>query len=347
MIQLFSPTIRRKEMDSVLTCMVDEKIGPGDINARFVSEIKNFLNLEGAVVFRNTSIALSRALKALLLPEKSAIVISALAPKWQKIAIEEAGFSVILAEVDESTFCITAQTAAAAIEQGGRAIIISQPFGQIPEDIAQIAELGVPIIEDISESAGGSLGEKKSGTFAEIAVWGLEATGIVTAGGGAALCFSQKSAWEAFAPIFRKIVSSDILPDLNCALGLVSLKEWRKNEEIRRTIASVFRSSVLQSRRHKTLPRGADCDFTAAGFPLVVSDGVKDVLSFLERKEIESKMAFQDSAISLISDEISESERENLKTAFSLFSRTVQIPLYPRLKSSHIQTISKVLAALP
>ena len=329
MIQLFSPTIRRKEMDSVLTCMVDEKIGPGDINARFVSEIKNFLNLEGAVVFRNTSIALSRALKALLLPEKSAIVISALAPKWQKIAIEEAGFSVILAEVDESTFCITAQTAAAAIEQGGRAIIISQPFGQIPK------------------SAGGSLGEKKSGTFAEIAVWGLEATDIVTAGGGAALCFSQKSAWEAFAPIFRKIVSNDILPDLNCALGLVSLKEWRKNEEIRRTIASVFRSSVLQSRRHKTLPRGADCDFTASGFPLIVSDGVKDVLSFLERKEIESKMAFQDSAISLISDEISESERENLKTAFSLFSRTVQIPLYPRLKSSHIQTISKVLAALP
>ena len=34
MIQTYSSTIRRKEMDAVLTCMVDEKIGPGELNAR-------------------------------------------------------------------------------------------------------------------------------------------------------------------------------------------------------------------------------------------------------------------------------------------------------------------------
>ena len=34
MIQTFSSTIRRREMDAVLTCMVDEKIGPGEINSR-------------------------------------------------------------------------------------------------------------------------------------------------------------------------------------------------------------------------------------------------------------------------------------------------------------------------
>ena len=32
MIQTYSTTIRRKEMDAVLTCMVDERIGPGELN---------------------------------------------------------------------------------------------------------------------------------------------------------------------------------------------------------------------------------------------------------------------------------------------------------------------------
>ena len=42
MIQTFSSTIRRKEMDAVLTCMVDEKIGPGELNGRLIQAVKEF-----------------------------------------------------------------------------------------------------------------------------------------------------------------------------------------------------------------------------------------------------------------------------------------------------------------
>ena len=342
MIQIFSPTIRRKEMDSVLTCMVDEKIGPGEVNVRFVAEIKNFSHSEGALVFRSPAIALSRALKSLLLPPSSNVAISSLAPIWQKIALEESGFSPILADVDENTACLTAENAAKCVESGAQAIIVSEPFGQIPEDIEEIVSLGVPVIEDISESAGGSFLEKQAGSFGKIAVWGLEETDIVTAGGGAALCFPQKNDWESFAPIFRKTKSFDILPDLNCALGFAALKEWRKNEEIRKSIASVFRSSVLQARRHRIFSRPSDSALSVCSFPIVVADGVKEVMQFLDRKEIGAKMAFADSAVS---EKIENGENtEDIKTAFS---RTIQVPLYPRLKPQQIESISKVLAALP
>ena len=52
MIQTFSSTIRRKEMDAVLTCMVDEKTGPGELNSRFVQGIKEFFGCDGAVAYR-------------------------------------------------------------------------------------------------------------------------------------------------------------------------------------------------------------------------------------------------------------------------------------------------------
>ena len=62
MIQTFSSTIRRKEMDAVLTCMVDEKIGPGEINARFIQSVKEFFGCAGALAFRSPDTALKIAL---------------------------------------------------------------------------------------------------------------------------------------------------------------------------------------------------------------------------------------------------------------------------------------------
>ena len=343
MIQIFSPTIRRREMDSVLTCMVDEKIGPGELNARFVNAIKDFTGCAGAVVFRNAQIALSYALKALLLPKGSAVMISCLAPMWQKVALEDAGYSVIMLDVDGFTACITAESVSKGIEKGGRLLIVSEPFGQIP-DMNAIIELDVPVIEDISESAGGEKDGKKAGSFGVCSIMSLEESDVITAGGGAVLLFNEKKSWDAFAPLYRKILSIDVLPDLNCALGYVGLKEFRKNEEIRKSIYARFQNALLQGRRHKTFSREAESNYTVHTFPVVVVNGAKEVCKYADRKEIETKMAFSNSAISDIMD----SEDSSMyPVASSLYLRTILMPLYPRLKTNQIETIAKVLSSLP
>ena len=43
MIQTYSATIRRKEMEAVLTCMFDEKIGPGEMNEKLVQTAKELI----------------------------------------------------------------------------------------------------------------------------------------------------------------------------------------------------------------------------------------------------------------------------------------------------------------
>ena len=88
MIQTYSTTIRRKEMDAVLTCMVDEKIGPGELNARLIQAVKEFTRCDGAVALRSPAIALKYALQALDLEKGSKIMISALAPAWQYQAVD-------------------------------------------------------------------------------------------------------------------------------------------------------------------------------------------------------------------------------------------------------------------
>ena len=103
MIPAYSTTIRRKEMDAVLTCMVDEKIGPGELNGRLIQVVKEFTGCDGAVALRSPAIALSYALKAMGIEAGSKIMISALAPVWQFKALKSLGFEPLVLDVSETS----------------------------------------------------------------------------------------------------------------------------------------------------------------------------------------------------------------------------------------------------
>ncbi len=152
MIQTYSPTIRRKEMEAVLTCMVDEKIGPGDMNAKLVSAAKDMMGFDGALALRSPAIAIEYILNVLDVPKGSSIVISALAPSYQAIAIEKLGYVPEIVDVTENTGLMNFDCVAEAVKSGARLVILSESMGILPE-IKKYLELNVPVIEDISQSA--------------------------------------------------------------------------------------------------------------------------------------------------------------------------------------------------
>ena len=94
-------------MDAVLTCMVDEKIGPGEMNARFIQSVKEFFKCDGAVAVRSPSIALKYAMKELGAESGTTVMISDLAPSWQILALEEFGYTPLVLDVDEATALMT------------------------------------------------------------------------------------------------------------------------------------------------------------------------------------------------------------------------------------------------
>ena len=46
---VFRPMLRRRDMDSVLSCMVSDKVGPGDINREFSKLLTSLLKVKKAV----------------------------------------------------------------------------------------------------------------------------------------------------------------------------------------------------------------------------------------------------------------------------------------------------------
>ncbi len=106
-------------MEAVLTCMVDEKIGPGDMNVRLVQLVKEYMGCDGALALRS--------------PEKL-------------------GYKPLLADVCEETGLVVPAKVEECIREGGRLLVLHETMGVLP-DIKSFLELGIPIVEDISHSA--------------------------------------------------------------------------------------------------------------------------------------------------------------------------------------------------
>ncbi len=373
MIQTYSTTIRRKEMDAVLTCMVDEKIGPGELNVRFIHSLKEFFNCDGAVALRTPKDALKYALNAIDFPSGEKIMISALAPAWHYQAVESLGYVPMVLDVDESNGLVNEEIVQRAINHGGRLLLLHESMGIVP-DVQSLCALGIPIIEDVSKSAGSSVSindtngnlveKKKVGSFGVYSILTLEEQDVITAGGGAVLMAPGRREWTVLKKYVDVMPRTELLPDINCALGWVQVKEFRNNEITRKRIFSLYQRACMAGK-HKIYSRNLtapaienqssitvqpsqiveefDDSSTIACFPLVLSSSFKDVRQYAEKKGIEIKRAYEDSVIAIKEDELSDS----CIRAKSLYLRCVLFPLYPRLSNQQVAKIVKVLGTLP
>ena len=351
MIQTYSTTIRRKEMDAVLTCMVDEKIGPGELNARLIQAIKEFTKCDGAVALRSPAIALKYALQALDFAKDSKVMISALAPAWQYQALVAMGYEPLVLDVDEISGLVTAEIVSAGIQNGGRLLILHETEGILP-DFEGIMQLGIPVIEDISQSAGASVPvlspegvpteeRRLAGSFGVYTILGLEERDVITAGGGAVLMAPGRREWIVLKRFSDEAPLTDLLPDINSALAWVQVREYPRNEKTRKEIFAMFHQACMIGR-HKMYAREMENGSTMSCFPLILASSFKDVKQYAAKKDIEVQLAYDNSVIAL-KEELSES----CIHAKSLYLRCVHIPLYPRLTHAESAKIVKVLSSLP
>src|SRR5512137_3067585 len=81
-IPVFCSYIRRKDMDTVLNCLVTDSIGPGEYLDRFQRSAKEALGYDFGFAVRSPSLALGLALDSLALAEGDAVAVPALAPAY-------------------------------------------------------------------------------------------------------------------------------------------------------------------------------------------------------------------------------------------------------------------------
>ncbi|MDR1211956.1 MAG: DegT/DnrJ/EryC1/StrS family aminotransferase [Spirochaetaceae bacterium] len=342
-IEVYSPTIRRKEMDAVLTAMVEDNIGPGEPSQKLVQIAREFLGFDYCVPLRSPAVALYFALKALDLHDGDRVLISALAPKYCSWVLESLRLSPVYCDTAPSSVMLSPETAGAAIQAGEKtpgALVVHHVLGFVP-DMASLAEMGIPLIEDCSRSYAPPSGEEekagKSG--AVFSILGLEERDALTAGGGA-LLYAQTRRDSGPLRNFE-FPGEYSLPGINAALAQIQFKEAARNFAKRRDIALLYTQASLRTR-HKHIVRNDEPEYNNYAFPLILETGMKDVIAYGKRKEISVEYALEDTLMGagLV-------PKEACPEAYSLSLRTALFPLYPRLSSTQITKVSKFLATLP
>ena len=364
-IPLYSSTIMRREMDAVLTCMVSERTGPGEINRKLSQTAKEAFSMDAAIPLRSGAVALRYVFEALALPPESGVIISALSPAWHYKCIRQLGHVPIIADVNPETAQLEADSVRGATERGGRVLLLFEPLGFLP-DVKSILEIGIPVIEDISQSAGAFYGaalpesedesesETKSedpsplaytaGSGAIFSILGLEERDLLTSGGGAILFAAGRREGTVIRRMLESAPETDILSDMNSSLALVQIKEMKKNRASRSAINTAFMQAIMQSRsgRHKPLGQKGGGEPSFYSFPVILESAANEARRYASKQGISTGAAFGDSVAALLGEEL-----EGCIGAKSLALRCILFPLYPRLGAKNIEKIAKVLRTLP
>jgi perosamine synthetase len=327
-------------MGSVLSCIVSDKIGPGEIARELVARVCHLLGHAGGVTLANSYMALSVALEALGLGASDPVILPALAPAlWLRVLLDR-GMVPLVADVDPESAVIDPHAAAALVQKGAKAILVPHTVGIIA-DMAALKAHGIPLVEDASQALGGMVGEVPCGAEADVCLLSLNPESIITCGGGALVAARSKQAAAALRRIQEGSPLYSQIADMNAALGISQVAALESFVAARREITAVYGQSLMKSR-HKPLIQKTDAENVLSSFPVVLSDGMKDVRHYALKKSVDTAPAFADSIAAL-----EDSPAAHCVHARSLTLRCLLFPLYPMMGKRDVEAVCKVLATLP
>jgi perosamine synthetase len=338
-ISLFKPTIKRKDMDSVLTCLVSDQIGPSSLIEDLVDLASENLGTHGGTAVREILRALDILAELLEWEEGDKIIISPLAPRVYHDFFQKRGIVPLYADVNELNGTLDPSAAERFLDQAPRAIFAVHPMGFM-DPIEIFSEWEIPLIEDISQSLGAVTNGIKAGSRGDYVLLGMEPHHIITSGGGTLLLTKNEVDSNRLNEILQSLSMECMLPDMNGSLGMVQWAQLNGFLEKRRKLAELFNHSAARSR-HGSYKPAENEDPAWYGFPLYLKDSMKEIRQYARKKGIDTALAFSGACIDFIED------KSLCPVASRLAMGTLLFPLYPMMGQKNGELISRVLTTLP
>jgi len=341
LVPLHRPTLRRKDYNSVLNCLVTDQIAAGPLNQDFAAALSKTLGVSGGVGLISYRSCIHCAFELLELEQGDGVILSALAPKDYLQIIEARGLVAMIADVDPERPLLSIDSVRQHLRAGAKAIVLFYTLGSLPEG-DELFQLGVPVIEDVTQAAGGVWGGQPCGARGRVAVLSLDPGGLITTGCGGAIFSADRRGVRTLREIVARGHGGELLPDMNAALGINQVRELPRFLHKRNEIAQVFREALLRSGHSPLLEEGASVNFS---FPVLVKEGRPEVRRYAEKRGIQTEPAFSDAVLSV--EGAASSAAGSRPNAEQLLRRSLLFPLYPSLARKDIQLLCKVLSTLP
>ena len=337
MIPSNRPSIARKDMNVVLSCMVSEDIGPGEQAQKTARAISRELGYYSGAGFSDIQRCLEAALTLIGIEEGGRVALSPLSPFWYHGVLKACGAVPVYWDIEPDT-CLPLWKENAG--KGIKAALCHHHLG-IPASTEFWHENSIPVIEDITEVVGSIYRRELKEPGGAYAILDMGEDAHFTSGGGGLLFSRTKKEQSELKKYLEGMSPSALLSDMNAAFGSAQWSRLEKFTKKREEILDIYKAALLRSR-HRGFIIDEESRFIPTAFPVLLTTGGKETYAYARKKKISCRNPFENSIILRYPE-----GTEALSGAKQLARRCVAFPLYPTLSNAEIDLISKVLASLP
>ncbi len=259
------------------------------------------LGVGHAVGVANGTEAITIALRALGVGPGDEVVVPSFTFYASAEAVPPTGAAPVFCDADLETACVTAETVAAALTPSTRAVIAVDLFGNVAP-IPEIAELGVPVLEDAAQAAGSTLGEAAAGSLGRAATFSFyPSKNLPACGDGGAVTTSDDEVAERVRTLrfhgsrdkvsFEEVGYNSRLDEMQAAFLRVTLGALDGWVEARRAAARAYEEAGLGAL--VALPRAVEGADPAWHLYVVRHPRADDLAAALGEKGIEARSYYR------------------------------------------------------
>jgi perosamine synthetase len=183
-IPVSGPSITQKEIDYVTEAVTKAWYKDANIfHDRFEKAFAQYIGVKHAIALPSCTSAIHLSLAALGVSPGDEVIVPDLSWIASAAPISYVGATVVFADVDPQSWCLSAESLAACITPRTKAIIPVDLYGNMPDmdAIRTVAhDAGIPMIEDAAEAIGSEYKGKKAGASGETGVFSFHGSKTLT-----------------------------------------------------------------------------------------------------------------------------------------------------------------------
>lgn len=335
MIKFYKPSIGKKDLESVLYCMIGDDLRPGDHLKTFSSMLCRELNLSNTIVFSIYLHTFENIFHLIDAAPGDEVILPSFARYGILHAIEKCRLKPVLVDLAADSLLPSVEEIRKKISKSTCCVVIPQMFG-IPNDLSDYHEFQLPLIEDIDGSIGSRVNGKLVGNFGTFVTMNFNDNSVLVTGGGGLVASGDKRL-KQLSKSFKEILSYEdyLMSDFNASLGISQLNQLQRSLEIRKNIGQHYDNAVMASGC-SFVGRDETKELSFSSYVVKTQTPFKDCMQSFKRYGIPIKRGIEKplhSFLDLGIDGFANTELMN--------DKLVSLPIYPGLSNEDIENIVK------
>jgi len=345
-IYVDSPSIKRKDLEYVLNCLVNDKIDYGDFAKNFEKKLKERIGCFDVVSLNSFYNALNITLLSLSLNIDDEILIPSFSPQIYLNVISACGFKVVLFDLEKDKFKPSIESIKSKITDKTKVLILPYYFGYI-YDSQEYSSLVEWTIVDIS-SVIGYRGETNIGSNANFLIADFSPKNIITTGDGGAIFCKDKKGYQKIVSLIENGYSNEnyypryncLISDLNASMGVAQNETLSHRLKLRNGIGKIYEEALLKGSNK--IIKTEDGERIYSSFPIIIKNSLKDAINYFKKEGIEAKRPYPYPLHHYL-----KLKKEEFENTENFYLKTLLVPINSNLSKKEVNKIAKAISTLP